>query len=278
MNKILLPTDCQELGNYAYDFAHKIAAKTQASIHALAVIPAPANAVFDHDGNIKDDEGEDLSEWYDQKREIEAKLHAWQADKPDIVSMQAKIGHLDEDVVRLVEREGMELVVMGIPDVHGLKERIQGSFAERVVRNSPAPVLSLKCDRKGMEITDILLLSDFRHPEKLKLDTVKELQAAFGARLHLLKVNTPKDFQTTREVHLHMKQFEELNELDSTVFHVYCDKDLETGVANFSFDTGIDFVAIGTHHRKGLNRLFHGGSLAEGLVNHLWQPILTFHL
>ena len=53
------------------------------------------------------------------------------------------------------------------------------------------------------------------------------------------------------------------------------DESVEKGIVNFSGETGIDFVAIGTHQRSGLSRLFKH-SISEDIVNHVWQPILTF--
>jgi nucleotide-binding universal stress UspA family protein len=56
---------------------------------------------------------------------------------------------------------------------------------------------------------------------------------------------------------------------------VYCDESVEQGIVNFCADTGIDFVTIGTHQRGSFSRLFKK-SISNQVVNHIWQPVLTF--
>jgi len=275
MNKILIPTDGTELADYAYDLAHKIAQQTGAEIHALGVIPAPANAIYDREGNIKDDEGEDLSQIRAQEEQKLQELTAWQEDKSDVKVVKTKIGRIEEDILHYITQESVDLVVMGTKGASGIHEFLRSSHTAHIVRESPAPVLSLKCDRSAYDINDILLISDFHEEAELNLGIVKTMMEVFQANLHLLKINTPANFETTREVRQNMRRFEALHGLHSTGHHIYCDNSIEEGITHFSADTGMDFVVIGTHQRKGLGRLFKH-SVSEELVNHIWQPILTF--
>lgn len=277
MKKILLPTDGTELADYAYELAHKVAQKTKASIELLSIVPAPAGAVFDPQGRLLSDEGEDFSEFYTEKVALEEKLEQWTEDKPDIRYTQVRIGHIEEDILSYVKNNQVDLVVMGTKGAHGINEFIHGSHTGQIVRNSPAPVLCLKCDRSGMLIKDILLLSDFEQIEPLDLGILKHLLYAFDANLHLLRVNTPKHFATTRKVMANMEKFVAVNGLDDSQFHLYSDETVEQGIANFSMENRVDIVAIGTHQRKGFNRLFKH-SVSEDIVNHLMQPVLTFRV
>lgn len=277
MKKILLPTDGTELADYAYELAHKVAQKTKASIELLSIVPAPAGAVFDPQGRLLSDEGEDFSEFYTEKVALEEKLEQWTEDKPDIRYTQVRIGHIEEDILSYVKNNQVDLVVMGTKGAHGINEFIHGSHTGQIVRNSPAPVLCLKCDRSGMLIKDILLLSDFEQIEPLDLGILKHLLYAFDANLHLLRVNTPKHFATTRKVMANMEKFVAVNGLDDAQFHLYSDETVEQGIANFSMENRVDIVAIGTHQRKGFNRLFKH-SVSEDIVNHLMQPVLTFRV
>ena len=275
MKKILLPTDCSELGDHAYGFAHKIAAKTGADIEVLSIVPAPPNSFYDTEGNLKNDEGKDYSEFYEKKSALEKQVQKWIADKPDINKFKVKIGRVEEDILHYINAHDIDLIVMGTAGAYGVDAFLKGSHTNHIVRISSVPVLCLKCDRSDMEIKDILLLNDFEKIEKLDLNIVKDIQGAFGARLNLLRVNTPKHLLPTRKVKEKMKHFVHLNQLENTHFHVYCDTTVEEGISNFSADTGIDFLALGTHQRKGLSRMFKH-SISEDVVNHLWQPVLTF--
>ncbi|PHN06033.1 universal stress protein [Flavilitoribacter nigricans] len=277
MKKILLPTDGTELGDYAYELAHKIAQKTKASIEVLTVVPAPAGAIFDPDGRLRNDEGEDFSDFYEEKVAVEERLERWIEDKPDIRYTNVRIGHIEEDILQYVKNNQVDLVVMGTKGAHGMNEFIRGSHTGHIVNASPVPVLCLKCDRSGMLIHDILLLSDFEEVEQLDLGILKDLLYAFDAELHLLRVNTPKHFATTRQVKRNMERFVELNGLDKVRFHIYDEESIEQGITNFSLENRVDIVAIGTHQRKGFDRLFKH-SVSEDIVNHLMQPVLTFRV
>lgn len=275
MKKILLPTDGSELGNYAYDLAHRIAQPTEAEIHVICIVPAPAEAVFDSKGNIKDDEGEDLHELEDRQVNWQKKLDDWVSDKPDITQAKVKIGRVDEDILRYVEEESIDLVVMGTSGAVGWQEWTRGSHAQHLANQSPVPILSLKCDRSGYEIKDLLLVSNFQEEGVVNLEVFKIMQQAFSAKIHLLRINTARDFQSNREVTKHMQVFSETNGLQDVAYHVYCDETVEKGIANFSAETGIDFVAIGTHQRTSVSKLFKH-SVSDDVINHIWAPVLVF--
>ncbi len=71
-----------------------------------------------------------------------------------------------------------------------------------------------------------------------------------------------------------MDEFARLNRLSNYDKHVLTDTDVENGVVHFSEMKEIDLVCIGTHGKGGL---FHH-SATEKLINHLFKPIISFHL
>lgn len=275
MQKILIPGDLTELTDFAYDIAIKIAEQANAQIEILGIVPAPINASFDRDGNIKTDMGADLSDLEMDLEDLKTKLDDWAKDKKRVSSTTAKIGHIDDTILRHIEENNIDLVAMGTSGAYGLKQWLSNSHAAKVTRHSKVPVLTLKCDRSEFEIEDLLLVSDFHKPEKINIDALKAIIKGLDVDLHFLKVNTQRDFQPNREIRIAMEKFAELNDLDNVEFHIYCDETVEKGIINFSADTGIELVAIGTHQRSGFSRLFNS-SVSENVINHIWQPILTF--
>jgi nucleotide-binding universal stress UspA family protein len=275
MKKILLPVDGSQLGDFAYQMAKKIAEKTKASITVLSIVPAPADAFFDADGRIKDDEGEDLSSFIKAKESLEIQIQNWVADKPFIHDAIVKIGRVNKDIVHLANTGGFDMVVMGTSGAHGLDEWLRNSHTAKVVRDSIVPVLSLKCDRSELKIKDILLVGDFEGDENLELQAVKKICKAFDAKIHLLKINTARHFQSQRQIMPKMEAFAQRHDLSNFEIHIYNDESVEKGIMHFSEDSGIDFVVMGHHQQKGLSRLFRH-DISEDVVNHLWQPIMTF--
>ncbi|HVR11909.1 MAG TPA: universal stress protein [Thermoanaerobaculia bacterium] len=53
-------------------------------------------------------------------------------------------GPAEDAVVDLARRESYDLVVMGTHGYHGLSRMVLGSVAEKVVRNCPCPVLTVR--------------------------------------------------------------------------------------------------------------------------------------
>ncbi len=277
MKRILIPTNFSELADYAYGIAQKIADATGAKLHVLYIVPAPVNAEFTKEGKLKEVPGYNYNDLYTARDKAMAKLLEWATDKKDYVArVWSTIDHVEHGILNHIQDQSIDLVVMGTEGASGTKELISGSHAQHIVRESPVPVLTLKCDRSGMELNKMVFVSDFLDTSQpVDLSLPKELQKAFNAELHLLKINTPSSFDTTREAMRRMRACAQANQLDNVQFHVYCDTDVERGIAHFSADTGIDFVVMGTHQRKGLSRLFQK-SISEAVVNHLWQPVLTF--
>lgn len=277
MNNILLPTDGSILADFAYDLAHDIANRTASYIDVLAIVPAPSDAIFDRLGKLTADEGEDHRQLREQQKVIKERLTTWVQDKPDVRSVTVKIGRIEEDIVRYATEKDIDLIIMGTEGSHGLKELFIGSHTEHVVRSSPVPVLSLKSDRSKVFVKNLLLIGDFENIQQPNLTMIKELQRSFKARVHLLRINTPKSFLSTRKAMTNMQDFVAINGLDNVQTHIYCDESIEDGIVNFSQDNEMDVLMIGTHQRKGIDRLLTP-SISEGVVNHIQQPILTFQL
>jgi nucleotide-binding universal stress UspA family protein len=277
MKKILLPTDLTELSDYAYDLAQKVCRHTQSEIELLYVVPAPAGAIFDSEGKILDDEGVDVQPLYEEEKRVRQDLDNWARNKKNIGKITVQIGEVDKSIMAYIHNYKVDLVVMGTAGADGLKEVVLGSHAGKLALHAPVPVMTLKCDRSDMVIKDILLVGDFHDHKKLNVEIIKTLQKALNAQLHFLTVNTRSDFEPTRTIQANMRDFQEVNELEDVKFHIYCDETVEKGIVNFCTDHAIDFVAIGTHQRSGLSRLFKK-SISEELVNHVWQPVMTFPL
>lgn len=275
MKKILIPADFSELSEFALHIAENVAKSLDAEIHALKVLPVPGDAYFDEKGNMLNCHDYDMTRFEKDRLDNETKIKEWLKDSSNPVHVVVKFGHLVDDLVSYVKDQAIDLVIMGTSGAHGWKELFIGSNAEKVVRYSPVPVLTIKCDRPDWEIKNILLVNDFRQPQKQNLDLIKALQIVFKARLHLLKIEKHKE--SNREVFQNMEKFTTLNQLENVEFHIQNDRKVEDGIFYFAHDHNIDLIAMGTHGRTGWEHLVKG-SISENVVNHLYKPVLTFKL
>lgn len=277
MKKILIPTDLSSLGDYAYGLASVIASATGAKIEILSVVPGPRGAFYDDSGQLTNDEGFDYSEWDVKVKANAAKIESWISDKADISDYKVCIGNVDETILSYSEKNAIDLIVMG---TEGLFEKSiwnKGSHAEYISNHSAIPILSLKCDRHNIDLSKILLVSDFRNEEKANLEVVKAIQHAYNSKLVLLHVKTNNSNRTDDEIADDIMDFSKTNELVNYSMHIYSDDSVEAGIAKFSAENDIDLIVLGSHQGFGISKLFKG-SISDDVVNHLYHPILTYPL
>jgi nucleotide-binding universal stress UspA family protein len=59
------------------------------------------------------------------------------------IEAKVLVGDVGEEIIRHAEESGMDLIVMGTHGYKGLEKVMFGSVAEKVVRSSPCPVLTI---------------------------------------------------------------------------------------------------------------------------------------
>jgi nucleotide-binding universal stress UspA family protein len=275
--RILIPVDFTDLSTFALEMAETLAMKNEVDVHLLHIVLAPGQAVFDQEGNLKDCNDFDVNVLKKEQEETQSQIDELKSKYSFVTTAISKIGHIADGILSYAERNDMQMVLMGIKGASGMRELTIGSLAERLVRKSPIPVLTLKCSRKGINLSDLVLAGDFSKGESVDLTTIKWIQRSFHSKIHLLQINTPNHFQSQREALRNMKGFADLNGMEQVDFHLWSDYSVEMGIRNFCLHNQVDFLAMGTHGRSGLSHIMKG-SITEDIVNHIFQPVLSFHL
>jgi K+-sensing histidine kinase KdpD len=166
---------------------------------------------------------------------------------------------------------------MGSHGASGLRELFIGSNAERLVRQSPVPVLVVKDYYKG-PVKDIVFPNtlDMENQEDL-VNRVKALQSFFNATLHLVWINTPISFTADHITRRRLDEFANAYGLKNYTINIFNHPDEEAGILRFTEFIKGDLIAMGTHGRKGIAHLVNG-SVAEDLVNHTKGLVWTYAL
>jgi len=275
MKRILIPTDFSKLADYAYNLAHRLFENQEIEIHVLSIITLTPDILFDETGEFRDDGSLDMSALDVMKAEMEDSMKLWVESKPDLAQSRVKLGDLCKDVIKYIGDYGIDMVIMGTSGASGLKEVFNGSHTSYLSMRCPVPVLSVKSDQSDNTFRNIVLAGDFRNPQMVDLSVVKELLPMKSSKLHLLKVNTPGDFETNESVEARMNEFAEINELGQVDCHVYCDYNVEKGIDTFSREKGMDIIAIGTQQRTGISRIVRR-SVSYDVINHVKKAIISF--
>jgi universal stress protein A len=136
---ILHPTDYSESSGYAMQIAADLARQHQARIIILHVAETlgPENVTF----------GEATSQLEPTayRRRLEEDLRQ-REPAPQDVSVEYVLGEGDtaQEIQRVAQSRGCDLIVMGTHGRTGLTRLVMGSTAEKVIRRAPCPVLTTK--------------------------------------------------------------------------------------------------------------------------------------
>ncbi len=272
--KILIPTDFSVQAEFAYLMVKKLEEKTSVDIHFLHVMNVPDTVTMDGKGNIQTCGEIDVNYLLKQKEIAERNLANLNVLYGNDINCHFVLGKVTDGILNFAESNHFDLIVMGTKGAWGMKEKLSGSSTQMIARKSKIPVLSLMCDRSDLNIQNILLVHNFNQPAKEDFQLMHKLIAAFNTKFHLLQITSGKVDTERVLVEANMKLFAELNNITNYECHLINDKDVEKGVVHFNQMNNMDMVCIGTQGKGGI---FHH-SVTEKLINHLFKPIISFHL
>jgi nucleotide-binding universal stress UspA family protein len=143
--RILVPTDGSPEVDAVLDHATDLAATHDADLHALYVINTAGYAGLPGDGTVG---GLDAM----MNEQGETALDRAEERVGDCLTERVLVeGAPSERIVDHAREAGCDLIVMGTHGRGGIDRLLLGSVAERVVRTSPVPVLTVRVGDAGGE-------------------------------------------------------------------------------------------------------------------------------
>lgn len=141
--KILHPTDFSACATHAEQFAVRLARDSRGEVILFqAVVEAPLYG----EGLLNMREAQRV---YDAQRKwaeetLEARAGQLREAEGIAVRWAVQVGAPFEEIVKVAEAEGVDMIVMGTHGRSGLNRLLLGSVAERVIRLAPCPVLTVR--------------------------------------------------------------------------------------------------------------------------------------
>lgn len=276
MKKILAPCDFSKTAINAFRFALDVAMQSKGTVHLLNIIELPVI----HDPIIMPVltfEQDFLKELKEKALAEFNKIITKYNQEGVKVVLNVEFGSPARMITEFVEKNSIDLIIMGSHGASGFREYFVGSNAEKVVRHSAVPVLVMKRYYKG-PIKSIVFpnILDTENQEDLIMK-VKALQTFFKAKVHILYVNTPTNFTSDTVTLARLKEFTKRFMFKDYTINIYNHPYKEDGIIHFTKSIKGNLIAMGTHGRKGISHLLNG-SLAEDVVNHSDCPIWTYTL
>lgn len=294
---ILCPVDFSPTSEHALNFATVIARRLKAQVTLLHTYSMP-NFVMPEGAMLPDAElSTQLStEAQTRLNELLAKYN----QRGVHLKGELKLGAPSTEISRVASEDKADLIVMGTHGRTGLEHALLGSVAERVVRSSTVPVLTIREPHAGdkhaqtltADVKRIVCPVDFSDASAKATTYAAELARQLGAELHLLHVLPTVAYamvaesytvkpDLVRELKQEVKQrVEDLRaSLASDTLKV--EASMVEGVPykaihEAAHKLNADLLVMGTHGRTGFAHLLLG-SVTERVVRTSTIPVLTVH-
>jgi len=276
MYRILVPTELTYLSSCALKLGLEIGKVADAKIDVLSVVEPNFNYFmeegqqYSHDAmssikNIKIQE-EARQKMHERTEEI-AQWFPDQKIAPKIV-----YGNQTEEMLKEVEKLASNLVILGA-DLFDASDKKAIDF----LKQSPSPVLALKCMISGLDkFKDIIFLSDSENDSPTLVSHLKKLQHLLQAKMHVLRVNTPKNFLSPKKCDATLEQFASFHQLENINLVSLDAKTEVEGLIAYCETIKNAFVGMGMHSRSFLQRLMKNDFKVEDIISNSVHPVWMF--
>lgn len=139
--KIICALDLADHSKLVASYASMLAKMSGASVVAVYAAPTmtqytgfhvPPNTIDNFVGEIVNGAGKALKEFMDENFEGVS------------VTSEVVVGYAAEEILAIAAREEADLIVMGTHGRTGIDRILFGSVAEKIVKNSPIPVMTIR--------------------------------------------------------------------------------------------------------------------------------------
>jgi nucleotide-binding universal stress UspA family protein len=278
MKTILVPYDFSKEANFAFEFATELAKRTKNKLELLHVIELPSPQSFSTIGEVGAFSNETsqifMIELIEKRKKQMAALEEEFEDAGFKFETKMVFGNPFAGISKEIVDAKADVVIMGSKGSSGMEEVLIGSNTEKVVRHASCPVITVKGPVSADSIQKVIFASDFNNVPSEVIDRLKAAVNTIDAKLHLVKINTPSMFESTRNSMEKMKTFVEDFEIEAASLQVYNSTSEEEGILEFADDVEADMIAMATHGRTGFLHLL-SGSIAEDVVNAAQRPVWT---
>tara|TARA_R110002049_G_scaffold68109_5_gene176647 strand:- start:3122 stop:3949 length:828 start_codon:yes stop_codon:yes gene_type:complete len=272
MKKILVPIDFSKPSEYAAKMAAKIAKKANATVYLIHLIEIPSGVVDMGSGSKFSIPESMIYLRKTREKVLDFKKTFFSEDIN--VEYFIKLSNPFEGIKKYAEKIDADLIIMGSKGHSEFEEIMIGSNTEKIVRSSRTPVIVVKKDSKKIKLKNLVFASNFKNENKEVFTKFLDFAAAFDSKIHLLKVNTPSQFESTFNAKQKVKEFIKDYKLPKHSINIYNDTSVEKGIINFSKEKKADLIALSTHGRSGISHLFTG-SVAKNLSKKALKPMFT---
>jgi len=284
IKNVMVATDFSPAGASALPYATEFAKRYGANLFALHVRPSSVNPM------TQPSTWQTLSESAQAEMEVEKEMlrKSFPGLRPEVIIEE---GDLWTVMSSAIEKNKIDLLVVGTRGRTGMRKFFLGSVAEEIFRQAPCPVLTVGPHSPGEfrsgRISEILYATDFSPSSTKGAEYALSMAQEFEARLTLLHV-IPKqganDFVIPEMVKESCERL--LRNLVPSESELWCEPRfmLEQGlpaekILEIAYNKKVDLIVLGVHKPTGMpGAATHMPfAIAHKVVAHAPCPVLTVH-
>ena len=282
--KILIPIDFSKFSKYALHCGIQLAEKCGAEVFVVHILNFLANIEQAAKGiapgvNWLAAVGKDLKEF--------VAAEAYERQRLDVLANE----NVYSEILKYARHHNAELIVVGSHGRSDFVNTILGSTTQRLMRHSPIPVMVVpKTRNEGMpmKFQNLLVPIDFSDISIKALRLGIQMAQSWNSILHLIHVvdldayseaqksagRALPELPETLDVSPTINSIVEKAEYkgSSKITTVLGDPGEE--ILRYAGEHDIDFIVMGSHGRKGLDRILIG-STATAVAKHSPVPIIS---
>lgn len=288
LRRILVPVDFSSISFDACRFAVSLAEKYKAEVKLVHVYYNPAIDVspyadhYSYQIKLTDNLREIEKSARENMLHLEHKVRMWCIkQKIQQVHISGKLlnGFNADEIVSFTSIYRPAIIVMGTRGLTHDNFKAFGQVANKVIENVNVPVLALPAGSiKSMnDIKAIMYATDFDPSDYAVLNRLVQMLSPFDIKLHCVHLckaqKKPWDSLMLEELKQHLSTE---YSAASIVFNNLICADQIAGLESYIRDNKIDALAVTTHKRNLLEKLFIP-SFSKKVYKEIGKPLLVFH-
>ncbi|MDL2265820.1 universal stress protein, partial [Parabacteroides sp. OttesenSCG-928-G21] len=185
----------------------------------------------------------------------------------------------EEEIMTYSKQYKPKLIIMGTRGKNQKEMDLIGSVTGEIIEANKVPILAIPENIPYSDLAEVKnfgFATSFNQRDLVVFDKFMSLIEGYDANIHLFNVSTSKN--EWNEIRLSgVNEYFKKQYPDAKITHtVLDDGDLLTAIENFVRKNQIDIIAISTHRRNILARLFNP-SIARKMLFHADTPLLVMH-
>jgi nucleotide-binding universal stress UspA family protein len=170
----------------------------------------------------------------------------------------SKSGSLIPIVKDIVNKEHIDMIVMGTAGASGLKGVFMGSNTVKVIKHiNTCPILSVPEKYVYEEPTKIVFATDFKnHLSEMELRSLIELQLIHNFKIHFLHIRKTSELSEKQQYNMEVLKKNFNNDV-CVIDEMDTDSTLSNAITAFAEDQKVNMICLVNHEHSFIEKLTH---------------------